>query len=100
MDPRLLPHLPFDRLLGRFPGRNVSSEDREATLCPADAPAEQHVAGAVVDEHDHHRVGAREVGSPCIVGQRRERPASATRVPAPQTEQNLWRRCQLSRATR
>ena len=62
VDSRLLAHLALDRLLGRLSRRNVSGEDREATVCPADAAAEEDVAIAVVHQHDHHRVGARKVG--------------------------------------
>src|SRR4051812_15620273 len=60
LEPDLLGDLPRDRGLGRFPRLDEPREDREAPRRPDRLPAEYDAVGAVVDEHDHGRVGAGE----------------------------------------
>ena len=56
----LLGHLARDRRLGRLPRLDEAGEDREPAGRPDGLTAEDDPVAAVVHEHDHGRVGARE----------------------------------------
>ena len=58
--PDLLGHLAGDGRLGGLPRLDEPGQDREPAGRPDRLPAEHHAVAAVVDEHDHGGVGARE----------------------------------------
>ena len=60
-DPGLLGHLADHGLLGRLPGLHESGQDRDPAAGPSRVASQQAPVLRVGDQHDHRRVGAREV---------------------------------------
>ena len=80
------------------PARRIRPASRTGPSPHCVAAAEQRAVGAVVDQHDHGRVGAREVLA-AVGGQVRVQPAWVSTVGAPHRGQCVCRWCHCSSAT-